>query len=67
VANEVRAQVSFTMTLMEDGSLLLSESGVQHDPQSGSKLRYSAWHEIEGTCHPEELAYTMWAEMERHV
>ncbi len=64
---EVRAQVSFTMTLMDDGRLLMSENGAQLDPQNGSRQRYHNWYDVEGTCDPEELAYTLWAQMEQHL
>lgn len=67
MAAEVRAQVTFTMTLMDDGSLVLNESFMHNDPELGSRIRTHAWHEVEGTCDPEELAYTMWAQMESHI
>lgn len=67
MADKVVAQVNFTMTLMDSGSILMSENGMRLDEQDGSRLRYHHWYDVEGTVHPEELAYTLWAEMERRI
>lgn len=67
MSNEARAQVSFVMTLLDNGKLMLSESGMHKDEASGSKTSYTTWHEVEGTCYPEEMAYVMWAQMEQHL
>jgi len=51
----VIAQVVFRASLMSDGKLLLNESGSYH-LNPGQPQRYTEWHDVEGTCDPEELA-----------
>lgn len=55
------------MSLMADGTILMHEGFMHNDAESGSKTRMSSWHDIEGTCHPEELSYTLWSAMEEHL
>lgn len=61
-SQEVIAQVTFTMTMFRDGSLMGHESGV--DFTGDEPKRYRDWWLPEGTVGLQELAYTLWAEME---
>lgn len=63
----VRAQVSFYATLMDDGTLLMHESFSYREKAGDEPLHTTQWHNVEGTCDPQELAYTLWAEMEGHI
>lgn len=63
----IRAQVTFSGTLMGDGSLLIHESFVYRETADADSVVSHDWHPTEGTCDPQELAYTLWAEMEGHI
>lgn len=63
----MRAYVAFTGFLMEDGRIVIHESGSLFDKETGDAQSYSQWHYPEGTCDVEELSYTVWANMEEHL
>ena len=67
--SEIRVvgQMVFTLTKFSDGELQLCESGMRIDDAQGERMTYTAYHQLEGTCDPEEMSYTLWAAMEAHL
>lgn len=63
----VKAQVTFTMTLMGDGSVLCNETFIYREAEDKEATDTWEYHPIEGTVEPQELAYALWAEMEGHI
>lgn len=63
----VVSQVCFTLTLFSDGHLRMHEAGMWQPDESDDPQRYISWHDVEGTCDPEEMSYTLWTNMEGHI
>lgn len=63
----VKAQATFTMTLMGNGDVLCNESFTYRETEDSDPSYTTEYHPIEGTVAPQELAYSLWAEMEGHI
>lgn len=63
----VKAQTTFTMTLLDNGDVLCHENFTYRESESTEPTYTHQWHPIEGTVEAQELAYALWAEMEGHI